>query len=106
MLSSTDTTSARNIQRNYREVINKVIRTKKPVIVISHNQPEVAIIDMKTFSDYTKFRNQQADWAFLGDVWERNKHLDPDKVYKDITEIVEEVRQEAYEKRKKAKSSR
>ena len=41
------TTTAREIQRNYRQVFDRVKRTKKPVVVMRNNKPEVAIIDIK-----------------------------------------------------------
>lgn len=34
-----------DIQKNYRKVFDWAKRTKKPVIVLTHNKPDVAIID-------------------------------------------------------------
>lgn len=45
------TTTAREIQRNYRQVFDRVKRTKKPVVVMRNNKPEVAIIDMKKMEE-------------------------------------------------------
>lgn len=39
------TTTARDIQRNYRKVFDEAKRTKEPVFVMKNNKPEVAIID-------------------------------------------------------------
>ena len=39
------TTTARDIQRNYRKVFDEAKRTKEPVFVMRNNKPEVAIID-------------------------------------------------------------
>ncbi|OGY26212.1 MAG: hypothetical protein A2Z24_01450 [Candidatus Woykebacteria bacterium RBG_16_44_10] len=39
------TTTARDIQRNYRKVFDEAKRTKEPVFVMRNNRPEVAIID-------------------------------------------------------------
>ena len=39
------TTTAREIQRNYRKVFDAVKKTKEPVFVMKNNKPEVAIID-------------------------------------------------------------
>lgn len=39
------TVSVSEIQKNYRKVFNTAKRTKEPVIVLSNNKPEVAIID-------------------------------------------------------------
>ena len=103
LLSSTNTASARDVQRNYRKVIDRVKKTKQPVIIISRNEPEVAIV---TLEDYQRLQRKKLDWSFLNDVWERNKNLDPDEVYKEVTEEVEKVRQEMYEKEQKAARGR
>lgn len=39
-----NTVSVSDIQKNYRKVFDRVKRTKEPVIVLSNNKPDVAII--------------------------------------------------------------
>lgn len=96
MLYPINTTSARNVQRNYRNVVDNVKKTKKPVIVISRNQPEVAIVDLDTFTELQGF-------AAIDRLRDRNADKNPDEVLKNVTKIVEEVRQKRYDA---AKSSR
>lgn len=38
------TTTAREIQRNYKKVFEEAKRTKEPVFVMKNNKPQVAII--------------------------------------------------------------
>lgn len=45
------TTTAREIQRNYKKVFSTVKRTKEPVFVMKNNRPEVAIIDVKKLEE-------------------------------------------------------
>ena len=45
------TTTAREIQRNYRKVFDEVKKTKEPVFVMKNNKPEVAIIDAKKLEE-------------------------------------------------------
>ncbi|MDO8503447.1 MAG: type II toxin-antitoxin system Phd/YefM family antitoxin [bacterium] len=45
------TTTAREIQRNYKKVFETVKRTKEPVFVMKNNKPEVAIIDAKKLEE-------------------------------------------------------
>lgn len=45
------TTTAREIQRNYRKVFDAVKRTKEPVFVMKNNRPEVAIVDAKKLEE-------------------------------------------------------
>lgn len=44
-------TTAREIQRNYRRLFDAVKISKKPLIVMRNNKPEVAIIDIKKFEE-------------------------------------------------------
>lgn len=41
------TVSSSDIQKKYREVFDEVKRTKEPVIVLTGNKPDVAIVDFK-----------------------------------------------------------
>ncbi len=45
------TTTAREIQRNYRKVFDEVKRTKETVFVMRNNKPEVAIVDAKKLEE-------------------------------------------------------
>ena len=45
------TTTAREIQRNYKKVFSIVKRTKEPVFVMKNNKPEVAIVDAKRLEE-------------------------------------------------------
>ena len=43
--------NARDIQRNYRTLFDQIKKTKKPLIVLRGDQPDVAIIDIKQFEE-------------------------------------------------------
>lgn len=45
------TTTAREIQRNYRKIFDLVKKTKEPVVVMKNNKPEVVIMDAKKLSE-------------------------------------------------------
>lgn len=45
------TTTAREIQRNYKKVFSTVKRTKETVFVMKNNRPEVAIVDVKKLEE-------------------------------------------------------
>lgn len=45
------TVSASDIQKNYRKIFDSAKRTKEPVIVLSNNKPDVAIIDYEAFEN-------------------------------------------------------
>ena len=44
-------TTARDIQKNYREVFDYVKKTQNPVLVMRNNKPDVAIIDVKKLEE-------------------------------------------------------
>ena len=45
------TTTAREIQRNYKRVFDTVKRTKEPVFVMKNNKPDIAILDAKKLEE-------------------------------------------------------
>lgn len=45
------TTTAREIQRNYRKIFDEAKKTKEPIFVMKNNKPEVAIVDAKKLSE-------------------------------------------------------
>ena len=50
-----NTVSARDIQRNYRKIFDRVKRLKKPVVVMTNNTPDVVIMNVKELENlYTK----------------------------------------------------
>lgn len=51
MFSFPKTTTAKDIQRNYRKVFDMAKKTGEPVIVMRNNKPDVAIIDVKKLEE-------------------------------------------------------
>lgn len=51
MFTFPKTTTAREIQRNYRKIFDEVKKTKEPVVVMRNNKPEVVIMDAKKLSE-------------------------------------------------------
>ena len=45
---------ASDIQRNYRKVFDKAKKTKQPVVVMRDNEPDVAILDVKSLETMKK----------------------------------------------------
>lgn len=51
--------SLREIQRNYRKLINQVKRTKTPVYLGARSKPEAVLLDVEIFEDLDKRANRQ-----------------------------------------------
>ncbi len=54
MFSFPKTTTVREIQRNYKKIFEDVKKSKKPIIVMKNNKPDVAVIDVKTLEKLEK----------------------------------------------------
>lgn len=77
-----NTTTIREIQRNYKKVFEKVKKTKEPVVVLKNNKPEVVLVDVKKLAEmaavasgdipYGEYNpNQETDWQKLMERLER-----------------------------------
>jgi hypothetical protein len=58
--------------------------------------------DAVHISDQDREAAWQRFWAAVDRIQERNADKDPDEVYRDVTEVVEEVRRERYERERTA----
>lgn len=92
------TVSARQIQRDYKSVFSQVKKTNKPVVVLSSNEPQVVIISVDRFNQYTEAESKQNLWDIISSIQAKNKYNDPIKTQKDIDEAVEEVRAKNWKK--------
>lgn len=90
--------SARDIQRGYKKVFDSVKKTKKPVVVMANNNPQAAIISIEMLEKFNRLLGEQEFWNMIDQVRARNADKDPDKILKDVTSDVEDIRKKVYEK--------
>ena len=90
----TNTVSGRDIQRQYKKIFAKVKKTQKPIVVISDNKPQAAIVSLEMLEKYEKL----SGWAIIDEIRTQNQGVDPRQVEKDVNQSVEAVRQEMYDK--------
>ena len=88
------TTTATEIQRNYKQVRNRAKKAKVPVTVLANNKPESIYMDYETFvREYIKRdkispRKQKSDFSeFLG-LWTKEEADEFDKIIEDAFEQV------------------
>lgn len=79
-------------------MFDQVKKTNQPVVVMANNNPQGAVVSMKTLEKYNRLEQEQEFWNLVEEIRAANKDKDPDEVYRDVTETVEQVRQEMYEK--------
>jgi len=72
-----NTVSARDIQRNYRKIFDRAKRSKKPIVVMTNNVPDVVIMDVKELEDlYTKAEQAELRQALRAiKVYKNEKRL-------------------------------
>lgn len=62
---NTITITARDILRNYKEVFDKVKKTKQPAIVVSQKEPQVAIVSLDDLERLKELKNKQSTKSLL-----------------------------------------
>lgn len=62
---NTVTVTARDILRNYKEVFDKVKKTKQPAVVVSRKEPQVAIVSLDDLEKLKVLKNKQSTKALL-----------------------------------------
>jgi prevent-host-death family protein len=88
------TISARDAKVNFDDVLGSIAQTKETIIVEEAGEPIAVIVSPEDYREQAWRRY----WAAVDRIQERNADKDPDEVYRDVTEVVEEVRQERYER--------
>ena len=61
----TITISARDILRNYKEVFDKVKKTKQPAVVVSKKEPQVAIVSLDDLEKLRQLKNKKSTKVLL-----------------------------------------
>mgnify|MGYP000141385098 CR=1 FL=1 len=90
------TVTIQDATRNFAGLIDSIAQTEETVIVDDGGDAVAVVLSPHEF---LKFRRERA-WALIRRVQDRNAHLDPDDVLTDVTNVVEEVRQEQYDRRR------
>ncbi len=61
----TVTVNARDILRNYKQVFDKVKKTKQPAVVVSQKEPQVAIVSLDDLEKLKQLKNRQSTKTLL-----------------------------------------
>lgn len=90
------TTTATELQRNYKNVTKKAKRSKKPLIVLSNNKPE------GVFMDYDTFKNKYSDTPTLKKRTQKSNLTGADAVFgtwtKEETDRFNKIIEEEFER--------
>lgn len=99
----TKTISVREARANFSEVLGSVHYTNQPVVVERNGKPYAVVVSPRQFEAFQK--RLDAAWDAIDRLRETNAHFDADEVYADVTQAVEEVRQELYERERQAQDT-
>ena len=99
--------STRDARANFSDLLGQVYYTQEPVIVERKGKPVAVVISPAQWERIERERQAQIDrgWAAVDAIQERNRDKDPEEVYRDVTAVVEQVRQERGEKRRRGAPS-
>ena len=90
------------------EIIEDIARHREPVAIASEGETLAVLLDPR---DYERLMRVYAEalagaWETVEQIRERNADMDSDEIYRTVTEVVEEVRQERYDRRQSEATSR
>jgi prevent-host-death family protein len=89
--------STKDARANFSELLGLVYYTKEPVVVERKGKPFAVVISPDQYAMLEK--ELERSWQTLQQVQEQNADKDPEEVLRDVTEVVETVRQKRHESR-------
>ena len=94
--------SVQEAASNFANVLDSISEAKE-MMIVDDTGASVAIV--MSPDEFQSFRRERA-WALIRQVQNRNADQDPEDVLREVTEIVEEVRQEQYDRQRAALAGR
>lgn len=92
------TVTARQIQRDYKSVFAKAKKSASPIVVISNNQPQAAIISIENMNEYLEYKNKEQLWKTIASIQADNPNTNEQEVEADVLAAIKRVRMNRYDK--------
>jgi prevent-host-death family protein len=89
--------SAKEARSNFSDLLGSVRYSGDPVIVEKKGRPFAVMISPEDFERFQQLAKEQL-FDTVREIHKANKDADPDEVLADVTQAVEAVRQEEYER--------
>lgn len=89
---------AKQARTNFSELLGSVHYGHETVVVEKAGKPFVVVISPEQYARYQELVRERAIQA-MERVHKRNDDLDPERLEWDVADVVEQVRQERYERR-------
>ena len=81
---TTTIVTARDILRDYKSVFNDVRKTKRPAIVTTHKEPQVAIVSLEDLQRLQRLQNKDSSKNLLDFAERARKLLKNEKLPEDL----------------------
>src|SRR5919202_6284085 len=94
--------SAKEARDNFGDLLGAVRYGGEPVIVEKKGRPFAVMVSPEDFERFQQLAKEQF-FETVREVQQDNKDADPSEVLRDVTEAVEAVRQEEYERKTTAR---
>jgi prevent-host-death family protein len=93
------TVTIEELQQRTTELLDDANRCGEPILVKDGAETRGVVISVAEYERYEQRKRDAWDrgWDAVDRIRERNADRDPDEIYRFVTEIVEEVRQEMYD---------
>jgi PHD/YefM family antitoxin component YafN of YafNO toxin-antitoxin module len=90
------------------EIIENIARQREPVAIASEGETLAVLLDPRDYERMVRVYDEALAraWETVEQIRARNTDLDPDEIYRIVTEVVEEVRQERYDRRQSEATDR
>lgn len=103
----TQTMKASEARQQFSQLLNKVFRRETRIVVEKSGIPVAAIVSTQDLEQLQVLEaEREARFAVLDRIRAKNADQDPDEVLREVTAVVEEVRQEADATERAAQSRR
>ena len=90
------------------EIIENIARQREPVAIASEGETLAVLLDPRDYERMVRVYDEALAraWETVEQIRARNTDLDPDEIYRIVTEVVEDVRQERYDRRQSEATGR
>ena len=101
------TVTIEELQQRTSELLDDVQRCGEPILVMVGEETRGVVISVTEYERNARLRNESMERASqaIDRIHDLNAGVDPDEVYRIVTEVVEEVRQERHDAAQSARQS-
>lgn len=90
--------SAKEARDHFSDILGRAYYRGEPTIVEKQGKPVAVVVSPADFARYQALAKERF-FDVVDQIQERNEDKDPDEVYRDVTDAVEEARRELYGRR-------